>query len=189
MGLQLIWGLLTLTLWLNYIIHYTATGKWQTGLIYTLFGIVPLLAILTLVTNNIYGLMWTDPGLNLNNPYLPLEPAYGLVYRVCMAYMGALIVAGSYLGIKKVVRQHNFRGWEPWTLILAVVIPLIVAFLEVMGFTQSANLTIGLTPFFSGIGCIVIVWSLPRFHLQNVIPIARDAVFEQIGDGVVVLNM
>ena len=186
MGLQLVWGLLALTLWLNYIIHYTATEKWQTGRIYILFGIMPLLAILALVTNNIYGLMWTDPGLNINNPYLPLEPAYGPVYWVCMAYMGALIVSGSYLVIKKVVRQHNFRGWEPWTLILAVVIPLLVALID---FTQSANLTVGLTPFFSGIGSIVLVWSLPRFHLQTVIPVARNTVFEQIGDCVVVLNM
>jgi len=188
-GLQLIWGLLALTLWLIYIIQYTATEKWQIRRIYIMFGIMPLLAILALVTNNIYRLMWTDPGLNLNNPYLPFEPAYGPVYWACLVYLGALIVSGSYLVIKKVVQLRNFRGWEPLILILAVVIPLIVALLEVMGFTKSENLTIGLTPFFSGIGSIVLVWSLPRFHLQKVIPIARDIVFEQIGDCVVVLDM
>jgi PAS domain S-box-containing protein len=189
MGLQLIWGLLALTLWLMYIIHYTASGKWQTGRIYTLFGIMPLLAILAVATNHIYGLMWTAPGLDIYNPYLPLKPVYGLVYWACMAYTGALIASGSFLILKKVVRQHNFRRWEPWTLILAVVIPLLVAFLEVTGFTLSADLTVGITPFVSSIGSIALVWSLPRFHLQQVIPVARHTVFEQIGDGVVVLNM
>ena len=189
MGLQLIWGLLTLTLWLMYIIHYTATVKWQTGRIYALFGIMPLLAILALATNSIYGLLWTAPGLNIHNPYLPLEPAYGPVYWASMVYVGALSVSGVFLILKKVFRQPNFRRWEPWTLILAVVIPLIVAFLEVTGVTLSVDLTVGLTPFFSGIGSIVLVWSLPRFHLQKVIPVARNTVFEQIGDCVVVLNM
>jgi PAS domain S-box-containing protein len=189
MGLQLIWGLLALTLWLMYIIHYTASGKWQTGRIYSLSGIMPLLAILALATNHTYRLMWTAPGLDLRNPYLPLKPAYGLVYWACLAYMGALIAAGGFLILKKIFRQHNFRRWEPWTLILSVVIPISVAFLEVTGFTQSADLTVGITPFFSSIGSIALVWSLPRFHLQQVIPVARHTVFEQIGDGVVVLNM
>jgi PAS domain S-box-containing protein len=189
MGLQLIWGLLALSLWLIYIIQYTATEKWQTRRIYTMFGIMPLLAILALVTNNIYGLMWTDPGLNINNPYLPLEPAYGLVYWVFMVYMAGLIIFGSFIVVKKVILQHNFRRWEPWILILVVIIPILAAFLEVTLGTLSTNLTIGLTPLISGLGIIALVWSLPRFHLQNVIPIARDTVFEQIGDCVVVLDM
>jgi PAS domain S-box-containing protein len=189
MGLQLIWGLLALTLWLMYIIHYTASVKWQTGRIYTLFGIMPLLAILALATNSIYGLLWTAPGLDLNNPYLPLKPAYGPIYWAGMIYMGALIAAGSILIFKNIVRKHNFRGWEPWTLILAAVLPLLVALVEMTGVTLSAELTIGLTPLFSGLGSIALVLSLPRFHLQKVIPVARNTVFEQIGDGVVVLNM
>ena len=189
MGLQLIWGLLALTLWLIYILHYIAPGKWQTGRSYALFAIFPLLAIAALATNHIYGLMWTSPGLNINNPYLPLEPVYGLFYWLSMVYMAVLIVYGSFVVINKVVLQHNFRRWEPWTLILAIVVPLIVAFLEVAGVTRSANLTIGLTPIVSGIGAIALVLALPRFHLQKVIPLARQTVFEHISNGVVVLDM
>lgn len=189
MGLQLIWGLLALTLWLIYILQYIAPGKWQAGRIYTLFGVMPLLAIVALITNHIYGLMWTDPGLNIANPYLPLDPVYGLFYWFSMVYMAALIVSGSFLIVKKVVKQNSFRRWEPWVLILVAVTPLLAAFLEVTGVTMSANLTIGITPIFSGIGVIALVWTLPRFHLQKVIPVAQRTVFEHIGDCVVVLNM
>ena len=188
MGLQLIWGLGAMTLWLMYIIYYIAPGKWQTGRIYTLFGIMPLLAILAVTTNHIHGLIWTAPGLDIYNPYLPLQPAYGPLYWVCMTYIGAMTVCGSFL-IFKVVRQHNFRRWEPWILILAAVIPLLAAFLEVTGFIQATGLTIGITPFFSGIGIIALVGSLPRFHLKQIIPVAQHFVFERISDGVVVLNM
>ena len=189
MGLQLIWGLLAITFWVMYIIHYTAAGKWQAARVYALFGIMPAAAILAVATNPIHGLMWTAPGLDIHDPYLPLEPSYGPAYWACMAYMGALIAFSSYLVINKVVRQHNFRRWEPWVLISAVVLPIFVALLEVTGLTQSAGLSVGLTPFFSSIGSIALVWSLPRFHLHKVIPVARHTVFEQIGDGVVVLNM
>jgi PAS domain S-box-containing protein len=189
MGLQLIWGLIAITLWLMYIIHYTATRKWQSGRIYALFGFIPLLAILAVATNHSYGLMWTAPGLDVRAPYLPLKPAYGLAYWACMAYMGALIASGSLLILRKVVQRNDFRRWEPWTLILAAIIPLFVAFLEVTGFAPSAHLTVGITPFFSSVGSIILAWSLPRFHMQKVIPLARHTVFEQIGDGVVVLNM
>jgi PAS domain S-box-containing protein len=189
MGLQLIWGLIALTLWLMYIVHYIASRKWQTSRIHALFGIVPLVAILAVATNSFHGLMWTAPGLDVLNPYLPLEPDYGPVYWVCMVYMGALIAFGSVLIINKVVRQNNFRRWEPWTLIVAVVLPIVAAFLEVTGFTQPAGLMIGITPFSSSIGAIALVWSLPRFHLQKIMPVARHTVFQRISDGVVVLNM
>jgi PAS domain S-box-containing protein len=189
MGMQMIWGLISMPLWLMYIIHYTVARKWQAGRIYALFVIMPLLAILALATNHRNGLMWTAPGLDLRNPYLPLKPSYGLIYWACMAYLGALIMSGSFLILKNVARRQNFRRWEPWTLILAAVMPLLVAFFEVSGFTASADLSVGMTPFFSGIGSVVLIWSLPRFHLQKVIPVARDTVFERIGDGVVVLNM
>jgi peptidoglycan/LPS O-acetylase OafA/YrhL len=106
-----------------------------------------------------------------------------------MAYMGSLTVYGGFLIFKKVARRNNFRMWEPWTLILAAVIPLVAAFVEIAGFTQPAGLTVGITPFFSGIGIVVLVLSLPRFHLQRVIPVARHTVFQRISDGVVVLNM
>ncbi len=189
MGLQLILGLIALTLWLFYIIHYVAPEKWQSSRVSALFGIVPLSAILALTTNHLHGLLWTAPGLDVRNPYLPLEPDYGLVYWVCMAYMGALVVLGSVLILGNVVRRNNFRTWEPWTLVLAVLLPIVAAFLEVTGFTQPAGLTFGITPFCSSIGAVALLWSLPRFHLQKLVPVARHTVFENISDGVVVLNM
>ena len=189
MGLQLIWGLIALTLWLMYIVHYVASGKWQARRFYFLLGIVPLLAILAVATNDIHGLMWISPGLNAQDPYLPLEPSYGLAYWVCMAYSGALIIFGGFLILNKVVRRNNFRTWEPWVLIFAVVLPLGAAFFEVAGLTLPAGLPIGITPFFSCVGSIALVWSLPRFHLRTIIPVARNTIFQHIGDGVVVLNM
>lgn len=189
MGLQLIWGLFAMTLWLVYIVRNIAPGRWQTGRNYALFCIMPLLAILAVATNQYHGLMWTSPGLDMRDPYLPLEPAYGPVYWACMTYMGALTAYGGFLILRQVVRQNNFRRWEPWTLILAVAVPLAAAFTEVVGFTQPAGITVGITPFFSGFGVIALVWSLPRFHLHKVIPVARHTVFQRIGDGVVVLNM
>jgi PAS domain S-box-containing protein len=189
MGLQLLWGLLAMTFWLVYIARYIEPGKWQTGRIFAFLGIMPLLAGLAVATNHIHGLMWTAPGLDAGNPYLPLEPAYGPAYWLCMAYMGALTVSGGFLILRKAARQNNFRRWEPWTLILAAAMPLVAAFVEIAGFTQPAGLTVGITPFFSGIGVVVLVLSLPRFQLHRVIPVARHTVFQYISDGVVVLNM
>ena len=149
MGMQLIWGILAMTLWLMYIIQYSASRKWHINRFYISFGIMPLAAITALVTNHLYGLLWTSPGLNILDPYLPLEPAYGTLYWVCMAYLCALVACGSFMVLRKVARQHDFRGWEPWILIMAVVLPILAAFLEMTRITQPMDLTIGLTPFFA----------------------------------------
>ncbi|TSA53988.1 MAG: hypothetical protein D4R38_03030, partial [Dehalococcoidia bacterium] len=70
LGLQLVLGMIALTFWLFYILHYLGPRKLLTWRIYILFGIMPLIAILALSTNNVYGLMWTGIGIDSQNPYL-----------------------------------------------------------------------------------------------------------------------
>ena len=99
-GIQLVLGIIALTFWLFYILHYLGPRKLLARRIYILFGIMPLIAILALSTNNIYGLMWTEAGLDSQNPYLPLQPAYGIIYWACMVYMAMLTLTGSFGQVK-----------------------------------------------------------------------------------------
>ena len=60
--------------------------------------------------------------------------------------------------------------------------------IETLGLSSSLKLTIGITPWVSFISTLILVWTLPRFHLGVVIPFTRDTVFERIEDDIVVLD-
>ena len=188
-GLQLVLGIMALTFWLFYIFHYLGPRKLLTWRIYILFGIMPLIAILALSTNNIYGLMWTEIGLDSQNPYLPLQPTYGIIYWACMVYIAMLTLTGSFLIIWNIIRRRYSYRRESIYLLIAAVIPLITAFIEVMGLLSFLKLSVGLSSWTACIGAIILIFNLPQFHSEQVIPIARDIIFERIGDCILVLDM
>ena len=188
-GLQLVLGTIALTFWLFYIFHYLGPRKLLARRICILFGIMPLIAILALSTNNIYGLMWTEAGFDSQNPYLPLEPTYGIAYWACMVYIAMLTLTGSFLIIWNIVRRRYIRSRESIFLLIAAVLPMVTAFIEVMGLLTFLKLSVGLSSWTACIGAIILILNLPRLHPEQVIPIARDITFERIGDCILVLDM
>jgi PAS domain S-box-containing protein/putative nucleotidyltransferase with HDIG domain len=187
-GIQLILGMMALTFWLFYIFHYLVPKILLTWRIYILFGIMPLVAILALSTNTIYGLMWTEIGFDSANPYLPLQPTYGIIYWACMVYIAILTLTGSFLILWNIVKRRNGYRRESIYMLIAAVIPLITAFIEVMGLLSFLKLSVGLSSWTACIGAIILILNLPRFHLEQVIPVARDITFERIGDCILVLD-
>ncbi|MBE3088116.1 MAG: PAS domain S-box protein, partial [Chloroflexi bacterium] len=188
-GIQLVLGIIALTFWLFYILHYLGPKKLLTWRVYILFCIMPLIAVLALSTNDVYTLMWTGIGVDSQNPYLPLQPTYGMIYWVCMVYVAMLTLTGSLFIIRNVIRRRQSYSRESTYLLAAAAIPLITAFIEVTGLLSSLKLPVGLTPWAACIGAIILRLSLPRFRLEQVIPIARDIIFERIGDCILVLDM
>jgi len=188
MGAQLIWGTLAITFWLLYIVTYCGPRKWLTKRTYVLLCVMPFIIILGVWTNRIHNLIWSKPGLDSHNPYLPLQPTYGIIYWICMVYVVGLTLSGSFRLIWSVVRLHHGRSRESASLLIAAVLPMLAAVVETLGLSNSLKLSIGITPWASFIGTIIIVWNLPRLHLREVIPFARDTLFERIEDYIIVLD-
>ncbi|MEI7828106.1 MAG: histidine kinase N-terminal 7TM domain-containing protein, partial [Euryarchaeota archaeon] len=188
-GIQLVLGIVASTFWLFYILRYLGPRKLFTWRVYVLFGIMPLIALLALSTNNVFALMWTGIGIDSQNPYLPLQPSYGMVYWVSMVYIAMLTLTGSLLIIRNIIRRRHSYSRESTYLLIAAVIPVVTAFIEVSGLLSSFKISVGLTPWAACIGAIILRLSLPRFRLERVIPIARDIIFERIGDCILVLDM
>jgi len=189
MGIQLVLGIIAVTLWLFYILYYFGPRKLLTRRIYILFGIMPLLAILAVSTNNVYGLMWTEIGIDNQNPYLPLQPTYGIIYWACMVYLAMLTLTGSFFIIWNIINRRYSCSRESIFLLVAAVIPLMTAFIEVMGLLSFLNISVGLTPWTGCIGATILIFNLPQFHLEQVVPIARDVTFERLRDCILVLDM
>jgi len=188
LGLQAILGTIAITFWLFYIFHYFGPSRFLDNRVYVLFGVMPLIAILALSTNNAFGLMWTAAGLDNQNPYLPLQPTYGMVYWACMIYATVLTLTGSGIIIWNIFRRRNIYSLQAISLIFVALLPLVTAFVEVTGLLSNLSIPVGITPLTGCIGAIILIYSLPKFHLEQALPLARDISFERIGDCILVLD-
>ena len=188
-GVQLVLGTISVTFWLFFILNYLGPKGLLTRRFRSLFGIVLLVAVLALSTNGVHGLMWTASGIDVQNPYLPLQPTYGIVYWACMIYVAMLTLAGSSLIVWSIIRRRNSFTRESISLLVAAVLPLATALVEVTGLLSSSRISVGPTPWAACIGAVILISNLPRFHLEQVIPVARDITFDRIGDCILVLDM
>jgi two-component system, cell cycle sensor histidine kinase and response regulator CckA len=189
MGAQLVLGIIAATLSLFYIFHYFGPRKLPSWRIYILFGIVPLITILAILTNNIYGLMWTGIGLNIQNPYLPLRPNYGMVYMACMVYASVLTLTGSFLLIWNIIRRRYSYSRESIFLLVAAILPMIIAFISVMDLFSFLKISVGLESWAACIVAIILILNLPKFRSEQITPVTRDVIIQRIGDCILVLDM
>lgn len=152
-----------------------------------------LLSVIPLITNVIIWFVprpnwfWGKPSIQFNYKQWPvLDYDYGIwFYYVHAPYSYLLIFAALVMMICIFFKIHSIYRYQILLLIVAVLIPVITDILYVAGYLPSHyNYT---TANFS-ISCIIITWALFRYKFLDLLPMARDVVFENMDDGVMVFD-
>ena len=185
---QFVCAIIASTMWLIYIIHYTWYSERLSRSIFVILGIIPLFALLLVVTNQSHGLMWTNAALNTDNPYLPLVVTNGIGAWACIVYAYALFLVGLFMLVQTLIRMRCFHRWEARALIFLLASPLLVTLLDVFGFEHLLH-GLGLAPWGATVFGVALVWILPRLWLEDILPVVRETVIEDMADGVIVLDM
>lgn len=145
-----------------------------------------------------FTIVWTDPWHNLlrmnetisQTHRLPvLEYAYGpLFYVFALAVMSFTVIG---LGALITYIPRVIRHYRPHLLliIIATFIPLIGGMLTLTGFVPVPEMPhLDVVPITFGLSYTLFAWGVFRKRLFDVIPIARNTLFEQLPDGVLVLD-
>ena len=94
--------------------------------------------------------------------------------------MGTLALGRALLRFPHVYRR------QAEALLVGLAIPWVSNAIYLAGWSPSRGLD--LTPFAFTLTGVVCAWGMFRFQLFDLVPVARDAVIESMGDGVVVLD-
>ncbi len=181
-------GIATIPLfWFLFCIHFSEREKlleslWARIL---LFG-MPLLTILAVWTNDYHHLHYQDISLKKVGDiyFADIKPGYW--YQFFTIYFYTLLAIGCYLLYLKVKQADRIFRKQNISIIIAAIIPWLANIAYLAGFRPYTYLDI--TPFAFSITCLLIFFSIYRFELFNIIPIAREKVLELMSDGYLVLN-
>lgn len=170
--------------WLNLILTYTGQIRPLRFWLY--------LSVMPFITNTLIWIVprpnwfWGEPRLLYSNTMLLVDYDYGFwFYYVHALYSYILIFAALITLMRVYFRLHSIYRPQIILLIIAIFIPLIADILYVAGHSPSPYNTT--TAVFS-ISCIIITWALFRYKFLDLLPMARDVVFENMDDGVIVLD-
>ena len=166
-------------------LEFTERRRWlRPGLVAALMT-VPLIALGLASTNEVHHLVWTSisaPPLGGHIHIYHHGPAY---WAIAVFVLGTTALAGAML-VNYAVRSQGVYRWQSIEIIVAVAIPW-VAFV-VQASAAEGQMVLDAAAWLSLTGSIL-AFSILRHHLLDLLPIAREVLFDELPDGVLVLDV
>ncbi len=176
-------------LWLAFALQYTGRARWLTRQSAVILVVEPLVTLLLVWTNQFHGLIESNIRLNPGSPFSALVVTYGVGYWINIAYSYLLLFLGALLIgslIQALIRSASLYRGQASALLIAVLAPWVGNALTIFGLNPFPHLD--LTPFAFTVTGLAMAWSLFRFRLLDIVPVAREAVIESMSDAVIVLD-
>ncbi len=171
--------------WLIFALTYTGHGRLLYRLLLWLLGVIPLITLILVFTNETHGLIWFHIGLNRKAPFTALSIQHGAWFLVHLVYSYFVVLIGTVLLIITLARsQYSLKE-----LLAVIAAPLIVVFSNAL-YLSSWNPSpyLDITPLGFAVSDGIMGWVLLRLGLLDIVPIARSAVIDGMGDAVIALN-
>ena len=183
-------GLATVSIMLFMVtLAYTGQRNWLKSLNKLLMLIIPVLTIMFAWTNEFHELIWQD---------LSAVPAGGLYlagfspgpwYWINVGYSYLAIIAGILI-LVRAYRNHPILFRKQILVILTgLSLPFLghIAYIAALTF-GSPMTTINWWGYTLILTALILSWGVSHYQLFEIMPVARDVIFESMDDGVVVLD-
>ncbi len=172
--------------WLTFSIQYSGHGGWLKPYKTLLFASIPLATVILFWTNAVHHLVWSEAGLDTSGPFPSLAITYGIWFWVFLVYTYTLLAAGAFLLLQSLKHTAQWYSRQVVPLIIGISIPWVGNLLYVFKVPPFPYLD--LTPVAFSLSGLILLWGVFRFWLFDLVPVARAAVVESMGDGVLVID-
>lgn len=172
--------------WLAFACHYTGYESWLGWRAGVVLVIEPLVILLLIWTNELHGLFWRTIALAPGDPLFAWRTTRGVAYWIHAGYTYLLLLSGTALLIGALLRTPQLYRGQAAGVLLSALVPLLSNVLYLAGVNPLAPLEP--TPFAFLTTGLVLAWTVFRFHLLDLVPVARDRVIDELAEGVLVLD-
>ncbi len=176
----------TMFTWIAFVIQYTGNGRWLTPGRLILGAVIPALTVVFAWTNDLHGLVWQEIVLNVAGAVPSTLSVRGPWYWVAVGYSYLLILLGTFLLVRALVRSPELYRRQAGTLLIGLLAPWLANILHVVDMEPIPGLE--LTPLAFTLTNIAFAWNLFRNRLLDIMPVARAAIIERMRDAVIVLD-
>jgi PAS domain S-box-containing protein len=173
--------------WTIFVLQYTDRQEWLAHGRVALLAIEPALILSLIWTNELHHLFWPTISLDTSGTFVAWSATHGVLYWVHVAYSYGLILFSTVLLARSLVRSPQLYREQIVALLGGAIMPLATNVVYLSGLNPWPSLE--LTPFAFTLTGLSWAWALSRFRLLDIVPVARDAIVESMGDGLIVLDV
>lgn len=172
--------------WVLTALAYTGRGSLlEPGKVALAFA-VPVITILLTFTFESHNLIYEEYLFFRDEGRLHLDITYGAWWWINAAYAYLLLIWGAGLFLMAASRSFYVYRSQAVALLTGISLPIVGNVLHI--FRIGPFGAIDPTPFTFVLAGVPLGWAIFRFRLFDLSPVAREAVFEGMEDGVIVLD-
>ncbi|NCB75069.1 MAG: diguanylate cyclase [Clostridia bacterium] len=168
-------------------LKYLGKDKWlkKRWLVATLL-IMPVLCNVLLWTNDYHGLMRQAVYLDTSGAIPVVGKTYGpffLIYSVYNASIATVTLVMLFKG-QQLLRSRLQKA-QTFSLFLGLLLPALSVCIYI---SKLLPLRIDPTPIVIGLSCIIISWSIFRYHLFDIVSFAHSVVIKEMSTGLLIID-
>jgi len=172
-------------LWLVLVFEYIGADKLLNRTLVAALFIIPVITLILHYTNSAHHLFYKEILLETKGEFSIAVLTKGLWYWIHLAYTYFSLIYGNLLLMQTYRRVAASYKLQVVCMMAGSLLPLAGNFIYLAGYSPWG---IDLSPFMIAFSSPLYAWGLFQFRLFDLVPIARDKVFEGIREGVIVLD-
>ncbi|ADZ09286.1 signal transduction histidine kinase [Methanobacterium lacus] len=171
---------------LLFTMSYTDNKKYLNKKFAALISIVPIFILVLVATNPWYGLIWPSITPTSNDPMALLIYGKGIGFFINAIYTYILLVVGVLLLLQSIIRNPKVFQKQALMILLATMIPIVANVIYLSKYSPVNGLD--LTPFAFTISGVLVAYSIFKYKLLDIVPIAYKKLFNKMGSGALVID-
>jgi len=172
--------------WLWFALTYANRWERVTTATRLLLVVPPVLALVGVLTNQWHHLWWTSVQRDPTRPFVGLAVTRGLFFWIHAAYTYTCVVFGFGLFIYVMLGSRLLYRNQAQFVIVGALFPVVGNLAHLMGFQIHA--VDDPTPFLFGASGLFMFLATHHYRLLDLTPIAQREVFEEMPDGMLVVD-
>jgi diguanylate cyclase (GGDEF)-like protein len=148
--------------------------------------IIPVLTLVLVYTNNLHGWIWSSIQLQPGDYLSILDVRHGLWFWVFTVYSYLLLLAGTIMALGILGRSLALYRWLFGLILLGAAIPALFNFFNLLGYSPLYGIDMTSAAF--SVSGLLFALAFSRFNLFDVVSVARNTIFDNLADGILVLD-
>ena len=171
--------------WLVFAARYTHREAWVARRRLALLFAVPLFTFALVLTNGAHGWFWSRFDLVERSGRAVVDSANGWGFWLHVGYSWVVMSAAVLMLVVEVARSTRMYRGQAAALLLGALVPWIGNILHISRIVRAPANPM---PFLFTLSGVFFAWAVFRYRLLDVLPVARERVIDEMGDGVVVVD-
>jgi PAS domain S-box-containing protein len=171
--------------WMFMVLQITEWTNWLNKRRIVVLLIIPVITIILIWTNELHGLIWSKVYMSTEGTFHTILVQHGLWFWVHAIYSDGVNLFSTVFAIAFWKREAPFYGKQYRSLAISMIFVMLVNLLYVFGIFT----VLDPTPIAWGISSVFITKALFQNKLFDLVPIARNRVFESMSEGIVVIDI